>query len=300
MRSLLDIWLVARFELLRAVRTWRALALLVLYAVASGGAAWLFTRLIGVLEQTVAQQLGVAATQVPGAMLEQLMKSDTWHDVLREMTGSSHLVESLLQVPPLALFHLWSGFLIVPFFAASASAECIALDVASRAIRYEAQRTGRLELVLGRFLGQLVLTALATLAAALAVWVVGMTCMVGNSPLALAGWLLGYAPRLWAFGLPFVAVGVAASQLTASAAWARVLAIGGVALSWVVFGLARWAEAEGRLTILADVALQLLPQGWLRGLWEPGAMWLLSALACAAVSVAVLVGGYLRFSRRDL
>jgi hypothetical protein len=298
--GLRDIGLVARFELLRAVRTWRALALLVLYAVASSGAAWLFTRFVWLLEQTVAQQMGVAATQVPGAMLRQLMMSDTWREVLREMTGTPHLVEALLQVPPLALFHLWFGFLIVPFFAASASAECIALDVASKAIRYEAQRTGRLELVLGRFLGQLVLTALATLAAVVAVWLVGMTCMVGNSPGSLAGWLLGYAPRLWAFGLPFVAVGVAASQLTASAAWARVLSIGGVALSWVAFGLVRWAENESRLGPLTDVVLPLLPQGWLRGLWEPGLGWLMSALACAAVSVAVLVAGYVRFSRRDL
>lgn len=298
-----DIWLVARFELLRAVRTWRALALLVLYAVASGGAAWLFTRFVGLLEQTLAQRLGVASTKVPGAMLEQLMKSDTWRDVLQEMSGSSHLVEQLSTIPPLALFHLWFGFLIVPFFAASASAECIALDVASRAIRYEAQRTGRLELVIGRFLGQLVLTGLATATSVLAVYVVGMTFMVGNDPIALAGWLLWFAPRIWIFGLPFVALGTSSSQLTSSAAWARVMAIGAVAASWVAFGIARWAEQEGDsiwLSVAADVALQILPQGWLRGLWSPGLGWLLSAMACSAVGAAALVAGYLRFSRRDL
>lgn len=295
-----DIWLIARFELLRAIRTWRALALLVLYALTSAGAAWLFTRFVGVLEATLAEQLGVAATSVPGAMLGQLVKSDTWRSVLREMTGSPQLVETLVSVPPLALFHLWFGFLIVPFFAASASAECLVIDVASRAIRYEAQRTGRFELVLGRFIGQLVLTFMATAVSVIAVWVVGMTAMIGNEPLTLASWLVWYAPRIWFFGLPFVALGVAASQLTSSAAWARVLALGGTALTWVAFGIARWAETEAALALAADISLQLLPQGWLRGLWSPGFSWLLSALACTAIGTTFVITGYLRFSRRDL
>jgi hypothetical protein len=295
-----DVWLVGRFEVLRAIRTWRAVALLVLYGVASGGAAWLFTKFVGLLENTVAEQLGVAKTTTPGAMLGELVASDTWREVLEAMTGSPQLVETLVQIPPLAAFNLWFGFLVVPFFAASASAECIAIDVQSRAIRYEVQRTGRLELVLGRFFGQLALTAAATAMSVAVVWTVGMTFMVGNPPLALAGWLALFAPRTWLFGVPFVAMGVAASQLTSSPAWARVLAIGGTAGSWVLFGIARWIEAETSWAILSDIALQLLPQGWLRGLWEPGFAWLGSAIACVALGGAVITAGYLRFSRRDL
>lgn len=293
---MIDIWWVARFEVLRAIRTWRAVALLVLYGVANGGAAWLFTKFVGLLENTLADQLGVARTLTPGTMLGELVTSDTWREVLEGMTGSPELVD----VPPLALFHLWFGFLIVPFFAASASAECIAIDVQSRAIRYEAQRTGRLELVLGRFAGQLALTAAATGMSAIVVWIVGMAFMVGHSPLGLAGWLLAYAPRAWLFGVPFVAMGVAASQLTSSPAWARVLAIGGTAGSWVLFGVARWLEAETEYGVLADIALQLLPQGWLRGLWSPGFGWIGSAVVCLALGAAILSAGYLRFSRKDL
>jgi hypothetical protein len=295
-----DVWLVARFEILRAIRTWRAVALLVLYAVASGGSAWLFTKFVGLLENSIAEQLHVAKTEVPGTMLGELVRSDTWHDVLEAMTGSPQLVDVLVAVPPLALFHLWFGFLIVPFFASSTSAECLAIDVQSRAIRYEAQRTGRLELVLGRFAGQLALTGLAAAASVGIVWIVGMTFMVGNAPLGLAGWLLLLAPRAWLFGVPFVALGVTASQVTSSPAWARVLAIGGTAGSWVLFGVARWVEAETDWAVLSDVALQLLPQGWLRGLWEPGVGWIPSAVACTALGAAFLSAGYLRFSRIDL
>jgi hypothetical protein len=295
-----DVVLVARFEVLRAVRTWRAVALLALYGIASGGAAWLFTRLVWVLENTVARQLGVAETEVPGAMLDRLVASETWREVVGAMTGAPHLVERIVQIPPLAMFDLWFGFLLVPFFAASASAECLAIDVQSRAIRYEALRTGRLELVLGRFAGQLFLTSAATLLSVIVAWAVGLGFMVVERPLELLSWLLAFAPRAWAFSVPFVAIGVAASQVTASPAWARVLALGGTAGSWTLFGLARWAEAEGWLPIASDLALQLLPQGWLRGLWEPGAGWLASAGACLALGGAILSLGYVRFARRDL
>ena len=295
-----DVWLVARFEVLRAIRTWRAVALLVLYGVASAGAAWLFTRIVLLMENAMARQLGVGTTEVPGTMLGQLVASDSWRELVGAMTGSPQLVDALVAIPPLAMFELWFSFLLIPFFAASASAECIAIDVQSRAIRYEALRTGRMELVLGRFGGQLALTAAATLVAALAAWLVGITFMVGNPPLALLGWLLWFAPRAWAFSVPFVAIGVTASQLTASPAWARVLAVGGTALTWVTFGLVRWAEEEAWLPVATDRALQLLPQGWLRGLWEPGAGWLLSATVCAALAAVLLAVGYARFSRRDL
>jgi hypothetical protein len=295
-----DVLLVARFEVHRAVRTWRALAMLVLYAVASAGAAWIFVEMVGVLENNLASQLGVARTETPGAMLNQLVTSTLWRDVLRAMTGSPHLVEALVPVPPLALLNLWFGFLVVPFFAASASAECIALDVQSRAIRFEAQRTGRMELVAGRFVGQLVLTTLAALVSVGVVFAVGCARMIVPDPLALLGWLLWYVPRTLAFGVPFVGLGVAASQVTSSPAWARVLAIGAVASTWVALGLARFGEGRPGWGLVSDVALQVLPQGWLRGLWEPGAGWVLAAVACCALGVAALAAGFLRFQSKDL
>jgi hypothetical protein len=295
-----DVLLVARFEVHRAVRTWRALAMLVLYAVASAGAAWVFVELVGALENNLASQLGVARTETPGAMLNELVTSSLWRDVLEALTGSPHLVDALIPVPPLALLNLWFGFLVVPFFAASASAECIALDVQSRAIRFEAQRTGRLELVAGRFVGQLVLTTLAALVSVGVVFAVGCSRMIVADPLALLGWLLWYVPRTLAFGVPFVGLGVAASQLTSSPAWARVMAVGGVAGTWVALGLAQYGEHRPGWATLSDVVLQLLPQGWLRGLWEPGAGWLLPAVACCALGGAALAVGFLRFQSRDL
>jgi hypothetical protein len=295
-----DVLLVARFEVLRAIRTWRALALLVLFGVASAGASYLFVKFVGLIENAVAEQMGVPKTKVPGTMLQTMVASDTWREVVEGMVGADHLVEFILQVPPLAMFHLWFGLLLAPFFAASASAECLAIDVQSRAIRYEALRTGRTELVAGRFLGQVALTGAAIVLSIAVVWGVGVGFMVLPDRIALGAWLAWFSLRAWAFSIPFVGIGVAASQITSSPAWARVIAVGGTAGTWVAYGVARWAEDQQRLPIVTDVTLQLLPQGWMRGLWEPGAGWIVSAVAVIALGGVFAATGYLRFARRDL
>lgn len=296
---MIDVLLVARFEVLRAIRTWRAVALIALFAVAGAGGAYNFVQLVGIAEGELADRLGVPRAERPGVMLDQLGDSEMWRNMVEAM-AAPEVVDFFLGVPPLALFGLWFGFLLAPFFAASASAECISLDVQSRAIRYEVLRTGRLEIVAGRMLGQLALTGVALLTAMVAIWGVAVWFMVLSDPMGLAAWLGGAAVRTALFSVPFVGFGVAASQITASPAWARVMAVGLTAGSWVLYGLLRMWEADGYLPILVDVMLPLLPQGWLRGMWEPGLGWLASSLAVCALGVLFAGGGYLRFVRRDL
>ena len=295
-----DVLLIAQFELFRAIRTWRAVALVLLYAVTTIGAAYLFANVVGLAEQTIADQLGVAASETPGALMDDLVLSDSFQEVLVAMVGSSELAERLRAIPLPALFHLWLGFLLVPFFSASASAESIAIDMNNRAIRFEALRTSRMALVLGRYLGQLTLTALASLVSAAAMWGAVMYLMVVAEPLHLLTWLLWFTLRTWCFAMPFVGLGVACSQWTTSAAWARVMSIGGTGASWVLYGIARTMVRKDWMPMLADGVLQVLPQGWIRGLWEPGLGWVVACGVCAGLGGSSLLLGYVRFARRDL
>jgi hypothetical protein len=299
MTTLRDIALVARFEVLRAIRTWRAHALLLLYGIAYGGASYLFVMILHAMENSVASSLGVAKTDRPGALLDQLVESDLFGDMIAGMTGGDALLDLLTTIPPLAIFGMWLGLLLIPFFAASSAAECISIDLGSRALRFEALRTGRFELLLGRFSGQLVLSALATVIALLVVWAVGMLFMVGHTAVGLASWLLWLSSRAWLFSIPFVGIGVAASAATASPAWARVMAIGATAGTWVLYGLAAWLEG-GSWSVLSDLAYQLLPQGWMQGLWEPVVGWVPSALVLTVLGLAAAGVGQARFAMRDL
>jgi hypothetical protein len=297
--SLHDVLLVARFEVLRAVRTWRALALILLYALTTAGCTWIFVKFLGAIENEVATSLGVPRTDKPGAMLDRALESNVLREFIGAMTGNSSFLDNIMAWPLLAVFFLWIGFGLLPFFAASTSAECIAIDVQSRAIRFELLRTGRAELVLGRFFGQCFLTGAGLMASAVAVFGVTQYTMVEQDPLELGLGLLGVVPRAWFFGLPFIGIGVAASQVTASPAWARVLAICATTLTWAAYGLAKWAETSD-YPWLADVAMQVLPQGWMGGLWSTGVVWLAPGVSCAGLAGATVVLGYLVFARRDL
>jgi hypothetical protein len=290
-----DVLSLARFELARALRTWRALGLSLVVVVASCGGAWVFTRLLRALERELATTLGVARPDTPGAMLAELQGSALYRDLLEGLVADPQLVEAWLIIPPLALFHLWLSFAILPLFAATTAAESISADWGSRALRYEAARTGRAEIVLGRWLGQVALLAAAAAAGAVGSWLVGMTAMVGNAPLGLAVALGSAAVRGWAFALPGVGIGIAAGCLTRAPNLARGLALLVTALTPVV--AAGLDAADGPWV---EVIRPLLPPAWRAMLWSPGTSALWGAAACLALSLTCAAVGAARLTRSDL
>jgi hypothetical protein len=271
-----------------------------LYAVSTAGTAYMFIGLLRVLENETASKLGVPRVDYPGAMTNRLLESDSFRNMIEVMVGRPEIIDDVLAQPILAVFHLWLCFALIPFFAASASAEAVSGDVRTKAMRFQALRAGRLEIVIGRFLGQVFLTAAAGVVAMFAVWGVAMAYMYVDAPMELGFGLAWSAARGFVFGIPFVGFGLLCSQLTTSSAWARMMAMTGTAGSWVLFGIARWGEG-GRLWLLWDLLIQVLPQGWATGLWEPNLLSLMSStVALTAIGVAAVAVGFLRFSGRDL
>lgn len=300
MTAAADVLAIARFELLRALRTWRALGLVAIYLVCTSGTAWVFTRVVRMFEREAARTLGIATTDTPGAMTAELVKTSMWRNFLGDLTGRPELVDTLVSVPAIAVFHLWVGFILVPMFAATAAAESVALDTSTRAIRYEALRTGRFEIAVGRYLGQLLLTGTAAGVGLFGTLAVGLGFMVGNPPFVLFATLVAYTIKVWVFAMPFVGMGVGISLITSSAAWARVLALGGVAGSWVLFGVLRGTEDWPRMGPIGDLLLPLLPQSWLSGMWEPGAGAAPTVAVCVALGLSAVSIAAIRFVRRDL
>ena len=297
--SLRDVGLIAQFEFLRAVRTWRALALLVLYAVATIGAVMIFSQVVLVAEEGIASTIGAVPPERPGLMLDQLMQSENTVRFLTRLGGSESVAAELVRYSPLALFHLWFSLLLAPFFAATSSAESIAVDVQSRAIRYEVLRTGRSEVVFGRFAGQALLVGAATALGVMATWSVGALYFVGQDLPRLALQLSWVSLRAWAFALPFVALGVLCSTVTSSPAWARVLAVAAACGSWVLWAVAHhYRKRDWGMAM--DLVLDVLPQGWVGEMWAFDGGWVAAAGVCVVLSVVLTGLGSLRFEGRDL
>lgn len=298
-RSLVDTGWVARFEVARAIRSWRAVGLVVVYVIANVGGAYLFIEALSALEDVIADQLAVPRTRWPGALLDEAREGEQLRQMLTALVRDEQVVTLLLDEPVLAVFQLWQGFVFVPFLVATAAAEAVSLDVASGAIRFEALRTGRAEIVAGRFLGQVGLAVVALGLALVAVWGLGMGLMVDQDPVAVASGLLRFGTRALWFALPFAALGIAASTLTTSAAWARVMALVATAGSWVLWGVVSWTDG-GTLGPVTAALSPLLPQAWVTSLWQPTPDWFVGAGVCTALAAATVGLAQLRFQGRDL
>lgn len=296
--SLRDVGLVARFELLRAIRTWQGLAVIVLYVIASMGTTYLFISALGEVEHELATSLGVPQTETPGAMLDVVIKDESFRQFIGALIGDESLVDNVLKWSPITTIHLWTNLLMVPFLATFVSADAISVDLRSRALRFELLRTGRLELVSGRFLGQAILCGVAGLFAAMGAGAVALLAMVGNDPLWLAVGLVWAAWRSWVFGLPFLGLGLAMSQLTASPAWARILALVGTAGSWIAYGLLQWTMHTKLGWLVAPLA-GLFPQTWMRLLWEGGGSAWVATGYFAALGLTWMALGHALTRRRD-
>jgi hypothetical protein len=293
-----DALLVGRFEVLRAIRTWRVLALIIALLAVTLMQTWAFISIIRELESTLADTLGVATTSRPGMMMDQLRQNDEVISILAGMVGSKATVRELLHLPLLAIWELGFGMGVLPLIAAGASAESVAIDVGTRAIRFEALRTGRAEIVAGRFLGQVLLMAIALAVSLAGSWALGLVGMVGHTPWGLAAGMVWVFPRLLVWCVPFIGLGVFTSQLTASPAWARALAIVLLGVTYVIAGV-RLMVGQPWATV-GDALAPLLPQTWSADLFQPGFGWLISACCCVGLGVAYAAVGSVRFLRRDL
>jgi ABC-type transport system involved in multi-copper enzyme maturation permease subunit len=294
-----DVWTVGRFEVFRAIRSWQAMAIVSLFLIANVGGAWMFIEVLREIENGVAAQLGVPETAYPGAMMEQVRESPSLLQLLTFLVGEEDRAKLLVEAPVLAVFQLWLGLALIPLLAAFSAAECVSADMSTRALRFEALRTGRGELVAGRMLGQALLCAAATAIALAAVWGVGLAFMAKQSPVELGWALVQFGSRAVLCALPWVGVAVGVSQIGVSPAWSRVAALTLWSASWIAYGIFQVVD-DAPWTYLADLFLPVLPHTWTPGYWGSTAEVLTAGAVHAVMGVAFAATGFAWFSRRDL
>ena len=298
--SVRDTIYIAYFHILRAIRTRTMLFLFVVYLLISGGMAWFGRAIIHEFEKQTADTLMVPQTKTPGAMMETLRTQDNFHRMISGMVPDAELVEWAMTLPVLTIFHYWISLFVLPFIVAIIGAEMISPSIKDRSLRYELLRTGRLELVMGRFLGQRLLIGVGTLLACIAPIIVGEFFMV-QQPFFKTVWVLfSFVPKLFIWSLPFLAVGIALSMITQITNLARILALSSVAGSWILYGFLLHHDQQGDYPFLVAVMSPIIPQYHGTALWLPSWDWLLSGSILLTMSIVYCMTGYPLFARRNL
>ncbi len=297
LQSLGDTLLVARFHFARAVRTRSALNLCALFTLCATGSAIGFRQILKAMEDMASKTLGVPRTDTPGAMFDTLRMQGDLESMLEAMMGNVELVEWALSTPYMTVTWAWSGLGLIPFLAAAVGADAVSPDLAGRTIRYEALRTGRLEIVGGRFLGLAVLVLIAIALSISAPWCVAVFWMAEQPPLLQLTTLVAFIPRLWVWSLPFVALGLSCSCMVTNVNWARLFSAVTVVGTWIGW---RLADHYGEGHTWGDLVILLLPQGWIQALWGAGLGWATAGVVLAAIGVCYAVPGHALLARRDL
>ncbi len=298
--SLRDTFQVGRFHLIRAVRTWTVVFLCAVYMLGAGGVAWSFRGLIGKLEQSAAELLRVPVTDTPGAMVEILRGREELQSIMSGLIPDDTLLDWALSLPVLTIPHFWMALVLLPFIAAVIGAEVISPGIRDRSLRYELVRTGRLELMLGRWAGQCVLIGLGTTLSVLPPLVIGEFFMVGQPFGESLSVLLGMTPPLIAWSLPFLGLGVACSQSTANTNFARLFALFGTVSTWIAFGVFQTDWMVRKAPWLVDILEPLLPQSYIESLWGPGLVWVLPSVILLGLGIGFALLGFPLFARRNL
>ena len=295
-----SIWTVARHELSDSIRSRRVIVLILLYVAGSVAGTALFVNLLQKIERQLVESMGLVAAGSTGSVTATLWHSDAFRHILSELVGDRQLAESLLGIPPLALFYGWLSFAFAPALVMLSSSARISEEIWTGSVRFVSFRVSRLHWCLGKFAGQAAQLFLALVLSAIGAWIVGRLRMHSFEPMASAQAMLVFSAKAWIYAIAFLGLATGISQLCATPNLA--LALGFTALITVTAlgELSRYLAGDG-LRRIWDLVNLLVPGGHRMELWwgdsahmTPAVMWL------AALGFAYLLAGYARFSRRDL
>ena len=299
-----DVWITARHELRDALRSKRALVMLVLYLGGALIATNFFIEFLKRIEDTLMNSLGAGGMDSVGKVAQRITDTDLWRKMLQRITDNKELGLHLAGKSPLALYYWFFSFSWAPILMAIIASTRVSDEVAIGASRFVLYRTSLSAWVIGKYLGQAMLLVPALLCSAAGAWIIGWFRLDAFEPAAAARDLLMYSGLVWFYVMAYLGMAVGASTLTRSSVLATVYALLGVMLTSTINGLALFFSNRDKISetgkgIWQGVRL-LVPQGHRSDLlWGDFAHVIPAMFALLVLSLFYLLPGIWRMSRRD-
>jgi len=301
MRALWHIGQTALGEWGGAIRSRRALVLLVLYL----GAALLCMNgtisVLGKMETELAAVLQLPDTGETGVVSASLWKSRPFNRLVRSVVGESPVLDDISGRHPVELIYAWFVFLCAPLLTVLVAGTRVSEDLRSGAVRYMLVRETRLEWSVGKYLGQAIMIAVALVVSAMGAAVVAFCRLPSGTAASLFLPLLNWGLRAWIYSLAWLGLALGISHLTRSPGRATSLGIVAIglfgALPTIMDFLCAFKGAPGVLTHLR----MLVPAGAEMSLWRFSSVPLLTgSFHLVILGLTYLMAGAAFFCRRDV
>jgi ABC-type transport system involved in multi-copper enzyme maturation permease subunit len=232
-------------------------------------------------------------------------RNSPFRNVLRGSVDGESAIDFLSGMPAITLFHMFISLLIMPLVIMLTSSESIAQEIQTRGVRFVGLRTGRIEFVLGKVLGQG-----ATIA--------GMTLLAAAICIAMAAWKLGdfefmptlsalllFWPRLLAYCVAYLGLAALCSMNSSSTVASRTFSIIGLvflSITHYYAGIYLFNLPSNTAQAMAWHAIDFLtPASHRLDLWYPEPGHYLGAMASLVFLGALYTAiGLIFYRRRDL
>ncbi|MBQ6137867.1 MAG: hypothetical protein IJI73_10915 [Kiritimatiellae bacterium] len=221
------IWQAAVFELFSALRSRRAVVVVVLYLVVSllcmGGTI----TMLGKLEDQLSQVLQVERPEgaKSGVVSAALWKSKPFQNIVKgALQGDTLVYDDICGKHPAELIYAWFVLLLVPPLTLMLSANRAASEIGSGSVLYMITRVTRLEWTLGKYLGSALSILVGVLVGACGAWAVAFFKLSGTDVAALFPAMVGWSLKAWVLSLAWLGLALGISHFFKSGAKADGLA----------------------------------------------------------------------------
>ena len=235
MRTLFQIWRVACYEWFGALCSRRAVVVMLLYlAAAVCGMNWSIS-LLGKIETELTQMLQLPVSEQSGVVSTVIWKSIPFQKMVQAMVRDELVYRDIVGRHPAELIFAWFSFFNSPLLVVLVSANRIADDLHSGAVRYMIMRVPRACWTLGKLVGQALLVAVAFVVSALGAYLVAWIRLRGvpDAP-HLFFPMLDWSLRAWVYSFAYLGLTLGLSHLTRSGSKATILGIIAVAVIFVL------------------------------------------------------------------
>ncbi len=300
MTSLFQIWRITCYEWFTAIRSRRAIVLLLLFMAASVCTMNFSINALQKMEKELVKLLQLPDTEEVGIVSKTLWKSKPFQRMMKHIVSDDAVYKDIIGKHPVELMYALLVFFYSPLLVVLVSANRISDDIGSGSIRYIAFRSSRFAWSFGKFLGQAGMIGLALLLSGIGAWIVAMIRLHGAG-LPLMMDIFNWSLRSWIYALPFLGLCMGLSHLTRSGSKATIFGILAISVFFVLTILFKMYEnAEGWQSIFVYIAT-FIPESHGGLLWRSnpmavatGALWMITLALCYHFT------GYMIFRNRDI
>ena len=301
MNGIRQTWLVASYEWFDALRSRRALVVLLLYLAAAVCNMYWSINLLHKLETELATALQLPATEQAGVVSTALWKSKPFQRMMKQMTQNDLVLNDITGKHPVELIYAWFAFFYTPLLVVLVAGSRIAEELGSGTVRYAVFRTSRASWSLGKFAGQVFMVGLALILSGASAYVVAKIRLSGSGTPDLFLNMVQWSARAWIYSIPYLGLAMGLSHLTRSSGKATVMGIIAITACFALSIMIRHFSAdEGWRALLPHLGL-LLPDGHKMSLWRNAAAPLVSGTVwLTTLGLCYLLAGYAVFRKRDV